>query len=212
MDLQFKGGQHDSTHSIKFSNSSECDLFFQNVKEVFFQIASWGPLFGGGTAFYRVDKDGNVPTLPLTVGDLVKIRIPGPKNKMGEGYDWVKIIDFEIVDTDNSESFRIILSPTHLPEKSNTAHFFENAAKNYFLIKKYNLKITAEVHGRNEVPNYINLSLRDKIRNFFVANGGIFGFSKIHWKLWTQNILNEKYLNKCKKLITKENYAFKPLV
>lgn len=59
--------------------------------------------------------------------------------------------------------------------------------------------------GRNEIANYRNLPLIDKIRNFFVANGGVFGFSKIHWELWVQNILDEKYLYKCLKNENKTN-------
>ena len=27
-----------------------------------------------------------------------------------------------------------------------------------------------------------------------MANGGIFGRSKIHWKIWYKNILDEKYI------------------
>lgn len=30
--------------------------------------------------------------------------------------------------------------------------------------------------------------LYNKLRNFYMANGGIFGRSKIHWKIWYKNI------------------------
>lgn len=205
MDLQIEGGHHDSSQTKTFATKEECTQFFKNVKEVFFNISNWEHLFDNATKFSLVDKNGDVTLLPPALGDLIKIKIPGPSNKTGKGYDWVQIVEIKVVDENNVESYLITVSPTHPPGTQTTAHFFQSTAKNYFSIKKYNLEIVAEVHGRNEIVNYRNLPVIDKIRNFFVAKGGVFGLSKIHWELWVQNILDEKYLYKCLKNENKTN-------
>ena len=51
------------------------------------------------------------------------------------------------------------------------------------------LKISAEVHGRNEEPNTENLSLLEKARNFLVAVGGMVAGSKFQWKSLTEGLI-----------------------
>lgn len=123
--------------------------------------------------------------------DLVKIKIPGPKSKVGGGYDWVEILELSEVTKGKFTTLSIVLSPCSKPDSPNQiAHFYSSLSKNYFYIIYSPTEIRAEVHGRNEIPNYQNLSMRDKARNFIVANGGLFGFGKIHWEIWAKNILN----------------------
>lgn len=195
MDKQIKGGHHDSLKSLTFENLDEADLFFEKILKVFVNINSWGELFGEGTVFQLTDSTGIEKFRKLELRDLVKIKIPGPKSTIGEGSDWVEIaaMNFDEI----SKQYMIALSPTNKPGYDATAHFFQNQAKNYFIIKKSGSTITTEVHGRNEVPNYEDLPLVDKARNFLVAHKGILGFSKVHWETWCSNMLDNKYLEKC---------------
>lgn len=194
MDSQVKGGKHDSAETINCAGN--CDQFFDKVKSIFFNINSWDKLFNNGTDFQVTDQFGKDKFDNINSGDLVKIKIAGPKNKAGNGFDWVKICEVDTKLEGDCISHSIVLSPCENPAFTNKiAHFFGSDAKNYFIIKKYPDQITTEVHGRNEVPNYHNLSIHDKVRNFFVAHGGIFGFGKVHWKIWTKNILDPKFLD-----------------
>ena len=133
-----------------------------------------------------MDANGNKLYRRAREGDYLRINIPGPGNKSGEGYDWVRIEQIEFTD-DESESYEYVamkVRPCKSPlnHEHATAHFFKNIATSTFMVKrKYNV-ISAEVHGRNEEPNTDAISTSNKIRNFFVGIGAILGFSKVQWK------------------------------
>lgn len=195
MDQQLKGGYHDSLEMKYFQSREESNLFFNNLQHLFFNINSWENLFKKATTFQVTDSYGNNKFSRIAVGDLVKIKIPGPKSRIGDGFDWVKICEVAYHICADYEYFSMVVSPCNKPGSEITAHFFQSIAKNYFTIKNYGYMVTAEVHGRNEVPNCSNLPIWDQFRNFLTANGGIFGFSKIHWKQWCKSILDEETLN-----------------
>lgn len=202
MDHQIAGGHHDSVYSKNCSSLEESLRTYQKMKEVYFDINLWNQLFNGQSKFTVTDSAGKSKSGMINTGDFVAIKIPGPKNRIGQGYDWVQVISVEMHEAFGISSLCIALQPAKNPVSKNskyTAHFFKTMAKNYFIIKKEGTEITAEVHGRNEIPNCSGVPLRDRIRNFFIANGGIFGMSKIQWEVWSKNILNEKYLQKCLK-------------
>lgn len=195
MDQQLKGGYHDSLEIKYFKSREESNLFFSQLQKIFLNINSWENLFKKGTAFQVTDFNGNNKFSGIAVGDLVKIKIPGPKSRIGGGFDWVKICELEFHIYADYEYYCMVFSPCNKPGSEVTAHFFQSIAKNYFTIKNYGYMVTAEVHGRNEVANCSNLQMWDQCRNFLTAKGGIFGFSKIHWKQWCKSILDEKILN-----------------
>lgn len=197
MDLQIKGSFHDSFEIKNFNSINECNLFFKNLQKVFLNINCWENFFHRTSTFQVTDSFGNDKFSRIAIGDFVKIKIPGPKSKFGEGFDWVKISEVEFHFSAECEYFCMVLSPSNKPGSDVTSHFFQSCAKNYFTIKNYGHLITAEVHGRNEILNYKDLPIWDQCRNFLTANGGIFGFSKIHWKQWCVNILDEGILSKC---------------
>jgi hypothetical protein len=47
------------------------------------------------------------------------------------------------------------------------------------------------VHGRNENPNTTTKDAIDKLRNFSISIGAMFGFSIIQWKKLAKGILNK---------------------
>ena len=200
---QISGGHHDTVESLTFSSDAECKLFFEKLKNVFFHISSWGKLFDDGTEFQLVTDHEAQKFDKGKIGDFVKIKIPGPKSIEGEGADWVKITDVEIQEQAEMQKFALVFSPCSIPGQDATAHFFQSEANNYFIITKSGNTITAEVHGRNEIPNYENLNALDKARNFLVAYKGILGFSKAQWEGWTKNILDNKHLENCLQEIDK---------
>lgn len=209
MDQQIKGGSHDSVQAKNCTSLEDAILYFEKMKEVFLNINSWDQLFKRSTEFHVKTGAGIDKKTPIQVGDFVAIKIPGPQNRVGDGYDWVQIVSLEMNETSDSTSLCLALQPAKNPHKKNSpciAHFFTAAAKNYFIIKKEGTKITAEVHGRNEVANYQNIKISDKLRNFFIAKGGIFGLSKIQWEVWSKNMVDEKILQKCIKKNQQQNH------
>ncbi|WP_417431308.1 hypothetical protein [Halpernia sp.] len=171
---------------------------FYKIETIFLNINCWGNLFYNATTFQVVDNFERKKNENIIVGDFVKIKIPGPPNTSGKGFDWVKVKEMDFSKSKNCETLMIVLQPCSLPTKKTfIAHFYTAESKSYFIIKKYQNKTSAEVHGRNEIPNYKNLPLINKLRNFFIANGGIFGLGKMNWEIWVKNILDKEYLQKC---------------
>lgn len=197
IDKQLIGGYHDSLEIKHFDTEQACDAFYNKLITVFFNINLWTILFDDKVKFYRTDivTDKNLES--SSNGDLIKIKIPGPKSKMGNGFDWVEIKDKETNRCVEFVSHAVVLSPYYSNDTGVTKHFLTSKSKNYFIVKKYFDFITVEAHGRNEIPNCKNVPMYSKWRNYFIAKGGIFGGSKVNWEIWCKNILDEKYLNKC---------------
>jgi hypothetical protein len=83
--------------------------------------------------------------------------------------------------------------PSKVPNKlkSYIAHFYSPAATSNLMIFKEGDTLKAGIYGRNETPNF-KAGFLDKIRNFFIALGGMFGFGKMQWKILTKGLLNFK--------------------
>lgn len=197
IDLQKKGGKHDSATKLHLENLAECHLYFERVKAIFYNINSWSDLFPNGINFQLTDKNGVDKFTNIVVGDLVKIKLPVLKNRSGDGYDWVQIVDLETKIDSTSTQITMVLSPAQNPVNPGCiAHFFRPESKNYLIIRKEDCEITAEAHGRNELSNFENLNFKNRTRNYLVSKISAFGFGKIEWKFWSSNILSNQMLCK----------------
>ena len=106
MNLQVQGGKHDTVETKDIDKSAP--VLFKKLSEFFFIINSWGELFWNATTFQVTDQEGQNKFEKIEVGDLVKIKIPGPKSKVGHGYDWVQIV--EISEDMNSALASLMIS------------------------------------------------------------------------------------------------------
>lgn len=189
---QKEGGYSDTVSKITFDMSAKAEKFFEVVKKRFLDVNSWELVAGKEKAEFSLrNASGEVLYTEPKVGDFFKIKIPGPRNLTGDGYDWVKVEETEHKKAGNEEMVYIRVRPTSDPTKpgDKTAHFFDDKATSNFIIKREAETIFAEVHGRNEEPNTEDLSALEKIRNFFVAVGGIIAGSKFQWKSLTDGLL-----------------------
>ncbi|WP_294301197.1 hypothetical protein [uncultured Chryseobacterium sp.] len=189
--IQKKGGFHDS-ESTRTCTESDIDLKFDILKQRFFSINRWKEYAGGASADFRhFDSSGKPADRVPKKGDLIRIEIPGPANSDGKGYDWVEIVNLSHRDAGNVKSYLMMCRPCKEPNKfqGNIAHFYSAAATSNFLISKEGNTLKVGVYGRNERPNF-NTGFSDRIRNFFIGIGGIFGFSKIHWKSLAAGLLD----------------------
>ncbi|MDQ0595105.1 hypothetical protein QFZ37_003474 [Chryseobacterium ginsenosidimutans] len=186
-----KGGFHD-TESTKQYNALVINTKFNILKERFFTINKWKDYCGSASAdFKHFDSSGQwVERIPKK-GDFIRIGIPGPGTKEAEGYDWVEIVNISHRDTDNSESFLMMCRPSKVPNrlKGYIAHFYSSAATSNIMIVREGDSLKVGIYGRNERPNF-NTGFIDKIRNFFISLGGMFGFGKMQWKLLADGLLN----------------------
>lgn len=124
--------------------------------------------------------------------DFIRIKIPGPGLREGNQYDWVQIVRVEEKENDLQDYCLFECSPCKMPgakKNDGVAHFYTSKATSTFIILKEKDRLKVSIHGRNETPNYA-VSMVSKLRNFFIAVGGMFGFSKIEWKLVADGLLD----------------------
>ncbi|RYU97417.1 hypothetical protein [Emticicia agri] len=189
---QREGTAYDTISERIFPTEKLAKAHFQVAKDRLLAINHWHKVTAEEkTVFGLVNGRGEQVERMPAIGDFIRIDIPGPMNHTGDGFDWVIIEDIFEDEEIHEEFISIRVRPSSNPEKHNTeiAHFFDDMATSTFIVKRENNKISAEVHGRNEKPNLDELSLMDKIRNTFVAFGGILGGSKIQWKSFTEGLL-----------------------
>jgi hypothetical protein len=184
-----EGFQTNTESSVELNSEADAKRLFEKVKQRLLQINNWQQYAGNATAdFQLTDKKGNpVNRIPQT-GDHIKIDIPGPGTKTGEGHDWVQIEAIE----QNDNFIGIRVRPASNPENKEevVAHFFSEETTSSFIVKREAKKITAGVYGRNEKPNTKSETLADKIRNATVATGAVSGLSKLQWKSLVNGLVN----------------------
>lgn len=194
---QNEGGHSDTSESVTFNNQQAAVKHFETVKQRLLNVSNWKEISGMLSAdFELTDHTGQKVNRPAQKGDYFKIDIPAPGSKSGEGFDWVQIqqIGEEKDDQEDSEYLFIKVSPAQNPQTidQDVAHFFKDEASSTFLVKRVGQTITAEVHGRNEVPNTEAEDMVDKIRNTLVAIGAILGFSKSQWKSLVKGLVEKE--------------------
>lgn len=136
------------------------------------------------SSFKLFDHNCRVADRLAMEGDYIRIDIPGPGTKTGQGYDWVVVE--AILEERNTDaavvSMRVRPSAHPLSSDQHTAHFLTDVASSTFQVKRSGLTIIAEQHGRNELPNRDTAHTLDNLRNTFVGWSSKLGFSYPQWK------------------------------
>lgn len=178
--VQVKGGQSSARQCFKCNAAPEAVKIFANCRSNLFDINSWAQLLKlkAGT-FTMTDSGGKIVVGPPQKGYLVKIKLAGPGNRRGQGFDWV-VID-QVVDLPGEVGLR--LKPCTCPVAPNgaIAHFFTAEASNTLQLLRHPGQVEACYFGRNEIPNTGTGSLAGNLRNLLVGKMSIWGFSNIHW-------------------------------
>ena len=193
---QKEGGQTDTDYSKTTNGLTEAHELFLACRERLLNINDWGKIAGALSAEFKLtDAAGNLVSEKPKVGYYIKIDIPGPGTKAGQGYDWVRIesIEEDIKADAPGESILIRVRPAENPKNAqqDVAHFFNSQASSSFTVHREGNTVTAGVHGRNEVPNTQTESLLDKTRNSAVAVAAIIGFNAPQWKSLVKGLLGD---------------------
>lgn len=194
---QRKGDSSDVSHHVDSSTQRQAHSNFVEASRRLLDINGWKEISTGdiSTGFELNDSDGTKLDRSAKVGDLIRINIPGPGTTTGKGYDWVKIetIDANTDPTGDKESLAIRVRPASSPlnDEKDVAHFFDDSATSTFMIERNNLRVTASVHGRNELPNKDVERTTDKLRNTVVATAATSGMAALQWSLLVQGILKD---------------------
>jgi hypothetical protein len=189
---QEKGSKFDVSANISLNSNTETLAFFQGVKQRLLNVNGWDEVCGFASSTFKLINAKNQEIVGFAKeGDFIRINIPGPGTKIGEGYDWVRIEQIAEQLTSNAELLSITVRPCGHPLKQEkiTAHFFQPIATSTFQVKRIANVIYAEVHGRNELPNNKEGALLDKVRNTMVGIGAKMGFSYPQWKMLADGLI-----------------------
>lgn len=192
---QIIGSAHDTESFKKIEEAITISSQYDILKDRFFDINNWMEYCGSLSAEFKLcNSCGIIINSKPKLKDFIRIKIPGPGLHEGNNYDWVQIIRIEEGIHSLSDYCLFECSPCKMPGAKHhfgVAHFYTSKATSTFIISKENDCLKVSVHGRNETPNY-KVSALSKLRNFMIAVGGMFGFSKIEWKCLTGGLLDFK--------------------
>jgi hypothetical protein len=184
-----------STHEEK-ATRHDAILLFEIAKSRLLNVNNWHRLCGPPTGEFRLtdDKGNEVSRNEARVGDLIRIKLPAPKNAEGGGYDWVRVEEFEnrkdLLKDQDIFGFRV--RPVKSPfagEKNAEAHFYTSSATSTFLVMRVSSKVTAMEKGRNEVANNKPGALFSKVRNLFLSVGAWLGLSHSQWSKLVRGVI-----------------------
>lgn len=194
---QEKGNQVDTLHEVTLGSQEEAVQLFETAKNRLLHVSRWGEVAkGASSGFQLTNSHGLEVDRAAQEGDHFKIHIPAPGPDSGNGEDWVQIeaIQDEADTEADVQVVSICVRPSSNPQKpdQNIAHFFTEDSTSTFVVKRKGNTVSAEVHGRNEVPNLHADGIWDTVRHAVVAAGAILGFSNQQWKNLTEGLTAPK--------------------
>lgn len=188
------GSQHSVLKSKEFLNKAIAFKKFQAACQYLLNVSEWNSYAKGlGGEFSYTDSDGNECATDVQQGGFIRVKLPGPANPLGNGYDWVVVTQLEKIAGAHSSSLIMLSVPCALPKKTKegTAHFYAPTASNTFIVTLKDEKVEVGIYGRNEKANIHNAPLTSAVRNGIVALTAKLGFSKIQWELLAEGILKK---------------------
>lgn len=187
---QHSGSQMDAIEERNCNSEIEAVKLFERASLKLLSVNEWES-YAGISAFQLMDAHGIRAERKAEVNDYIRIDIPGPGTHTGMGYDWVRIEEIVNIDDEHKQLLSMTVRPCPHPisEKGETAHFLKSEATSTFMVKRNNSCVSAEEHGRNEMPNTHNGSLYDKSRNFMVGMAAKLGLSYPQWKSLVKGLL-----------------------
>lgn len=192
---QHSGQSNDNFYEHSCASSEEADKLYSAAVDRLLNVNQWGEFAGTVSATFKLtDAEGTPVKRNVWENDYIRIDIPGPGNKAGDGYDWVQVE--RIDDSEDQEGDIAFMSLTVKPSANpsnkteGTAHFFEESASSTFIVRKDRTRVIAEIHGRNEHVNKSSSKKIDNIRNTVVAGSAKAGFSDIQWSNLAKGLIH----------------------
>lgn len=182
---QVRGSAVNTLAEADFSDAAEADAFYRIVRQRLLNVNQWYQYAGVPMAAFKLfDRSGRTVQRTAEQGDHIRIDIPGPGTKAGEGYDWVVIEKITEETEGDTRTISLLVRPSAHPlsGEETPAHFLKRSSTNTLQVKRTGLAVRAEQHGRNEEANNDTSSLLDNLRNTMVGWSSKLGFSYPQWK------------------------------
>lgn len=182
---QFKGQELEVEASQVLNDETAAQTLYEAARKKLLDVNNWNKIAGAITAqFQIIDEKGEEVTREVKKGDYLRINIPGPGSKEGDGYDWVLVEELKEINNGSLQSIGFRVRPNENPfsEKNETAHFYSKEATSSFIIIRENSKLISWIVDRNLLPNTESGSLVDKVRDVVVGVSAIAAFSNVQWQ------------------------------
>jgi hypothetical protein len=189
---QSVGSKLDLSSEISFNTLLEAQAFFELAKQRLMNVNQWDEICKAPSSVFRLmNSKGQEIAGSVKESDFIRIDIPGPGSKVGDGYDWVRVEMIAEQQIADEEILSITVRPSHHPLKrsNETAHFFKAEATSTFQVKRNGNVVYAEIHGRNEMPNNTASHIFDKMRNTLIGWFAKIGFSYPQWKCLAEGLV-----------------------
>jgi hypothetical protein len=182
---QFAGQEIEVKATKKLKDEAEAKSLYNVAKKKLLDVNNWKKIGGTITAkFQIVDEKGEEVSRDVKKGDYLRINVPGPGSKEGDGYDWVLVEELKEINMGSLQSIGFRVRPNENPfgEKNETAHFYSKEATSSFIISRENSKLISWIIDRNLLPNTESGSIIDKVRDVVVGVSAMAGLSKVQWQ------------------------------
>ena len=193
--LQFKGQEIEAEATKELKDETDAKSLYNVAKKKLLDVNNWKKITGFITAqFQIIDEKGKEVNREVKKGDYLRIDIPGPGSKEGNGYDWVLVEELKEINNESVQSVGFRVRPNENPfgEKNETAHFYSKEATSSFIITRENSKVISWIIDRNLLPNTEAAALADKVRDVAVGISAIAGFSKVQWQGLADGLIENK--------------------
>jgi hypothetical protein len=192
-----QGKPSDLEYTVSFPSLAAAIDCYNRASKRLLNPPVWHQLAGWASAnFQLVGSAGEESRRLAREGDYLRIDIPGPGPKAGQGYDWVKVDRLEDHSDPQAErewiGMRVRSWAAPFEKESDSAHFFKSDATSTYVIERIFNQVKASYHGRNEVANTSTTEGADNLRNGLVAAGAILGLSEIQWTALCKSFLEEE--------------------
>jgi hypothetical protein len=182
---QFTGQEIETASTQVLKTEADAESLYNEARKKLLDVNNWNKVAGIVTArFQIIDEKGKEVNREVKKGDYLRIDIPGPGSKEGDGYDWVFVEEMNEINNGSVQSagFRVRPDKNPFGEKNETAHFYSKEATSSFIIIRENTKVISWIVDRNLLPNTESGSLVDKVRDVAIGISAIAGFSKVQWQ------------------------------
>lgn len=181
-----EGKQNDLSFSKTLADREQALDCFKRACKRLLNPPVWHELAGMLSGeFTLFGESGQGADRLAQAGDYLRIDLPGPGPRIGDGYDWVKVSSIEDKSDPSGEEERVAmkLHPSANPKSSDerTAHFLQEEASSTFIIERKGNVVTVSYHSRNEVPNTHTGNIIDNLRNNIITSGAFAGLSEAQW-------------------------------
>ena len=192
---QFAGQEIEVEATKELKDEAEAKSLYNVAKKKLLDVNNWKKIAGTITAqFQIINEKGEEVTRYVKKGDYLRINIPGPGSKEGDGYDWVLVEELKEINMESLQSVGFRVRPNENPfgEKNETSHFYSKEATSSFIICRENSQLISRIVDRNLLPNTESGSLVDKVRDVVVGVSAIAGLSKLQWQQLANGLIKNQ--------------------